>query len=164
MEEMTGYELPLSEAIALAQRESWRQRVLAYISRRAGEILVFEHSAEYPEAGIQVPAGGVDPGETPAEAVVRETEEEAGLVLQNPVHLASYHWTRGEKSQVWHYFWLKAAPDTPDQWSHQVSSGSDDAGMIFFHRFVPVDQHGLIAGHRYEEALPVLKSQEQEAF
>jgi len=57
------------------------RKVVAYIHRPgpAGpEVLVFEH-AGHPEAGIQVPAGHVEPGETDEGAVRREIREEAGL-------------------------------------------------------------------------------------
>ncbi|PTA67269.1 NUDIX hydrolase [Deinococcus arcticus] len=156
--EMTGYDLPLAEAIALAQARGWRQRVLAYITRAPHELLVFEHPPLYPDAGIQVPAGGVDPGETPAEAAVRETYEETGLRLHSPVHLASYHWTRGETSQVWHYFWLAAPVATPNDWPHWVTGGETDAGMTFHCRFVSQQAHGLIPRFGYETALPALQA------
>lgn len=58
-----------------------RQRVLAYVTREKSdviELLVFAH-ADFPDAGIQVPAGGVEPGETLEEAVVREIWEETGI-------------------------------------------------------------------------------------
>ncbi len=57
------------------------RKVVAYIHRAgpAGpEVLVFEH-AGHPEAGVQVPAGHVEPGETDEGAVRREIREEAGL-------------------------------------------------------------------------------------
>ena len=56
----------------------YRYRVHAYITH--GErLLVFEHT-DFPEAGIQVPAGTVQIGESPEVAVLREAREETGLV------------------------------------------------------------------------------------
>ena len=54
------------------------EKVTAFVVRRSGEgfdLLLFEH----PHAGIQIPAGTVEIGETPDRAVLRETAEESGL-------------------------------------------------------------------------------------
>jgi 8-oxo-dGTP pyrophosphatase MutT (NUDIX family) len=53
-------------------------KVTAFVTReseRGRELLVFRH----PSAGVQLPAGTVEPGETPEEAVLRELSEETGL-------------------------------------------------------------------------------------
>ena len=54
-----------------------RHRAYAYITN-AHRLLLFTHP-ESPEAGIQVPAGTVEPGEGPRDAVMREAKEETGL-------------------------------------------------------------------------------------
>jgi 8-oxo-dGTP pyrophosphatase MutT (NUDIX family) len=54
------------------------EKVTAFITRRSTEgrdLLLFEH----PNAGIQIPAGTVEKGEMPEEAVLREAAEETGL-------------------------------------------------------------------------------------
>jgi len=54
------------------------EKVTAFVIRTTPtgiELLLFLHS----HAGIQIPAGTVNPGETPAEAVTREVAEETGL-------------------------------------------------------------------------------------
>ena len=54
-------------------------KVTCFITREGAQgtdLLLFEH----PHAGIQIPAGTVEPGETPEEAAVREAVEETGLV------------------------------------------------------------------------------------
>lgn len=53
------------------------KKVVAYITRGA-ELLVFEHR-DYPDAGIQVPAGTVEDNEDLERAAIREAEEESGL-------------------------------------------------------------------------------------
>lgn len=57
-----------------------RIRVAAYVIRvrTVAELLVFDHVG-MPEAGTQVPDGGVEPGEELASAVLREAAEETGL-------------------------------------------------------------------------------------
>jgi len=56
-----------------------REKVLAYVTREAEgqlELLVFDH-VDFPEAGIQVPGGSIDPGAAPEQAVVHVTADEA---------------------------------------------------------------------------------------
>lgn len=59
-------------------------KVTAFVTRRRGptvELLVFKH----PTAGVQLPAGTIDAGETPFSAVVREVYEETGLTSLSSV-------------------------------------------------------------------------------
>ena len=54
------------------------EKVTGFVTRPGGdgnELLLFRH----PYAGIQIPAGTVEPGETPERAVLREIAEETGL-------------------------------------------------------------------------------------
>ena len=53
------------------------EKVLAYVTR-GDELLVFRHR-DFPDAGLQVPAGTVQDGESPDVAVLRELREESGL-------------------------------------------------------------------------------------
>ncbi len=50
-------------------------KVTAFVTNPSGALLLFAH----PYAGIQIPAGTVEPGETPETAVLREVAEETGL-------------------------------------------------------------------------------------
>jgi 8-oxo-dGTP diphosphatase len=135
-----------------------RQRVVCYITRGKRELLVFEHEPQYGDAGVQVVAGGIDEGETPAEAASRETLEEAGLKLENPVFLGSMDkfWPGPTNpNQHWHFFWLEAPTETPDSWTHEVSGGADDSGMLFTQRFVKLEEVKL--DWDMDAMLPVLK-------
>jgi ADP-ribose pyrophosphatase YjhB (NUDIX family) len=118
---------------------------------------VLEHSPEYPDAGVQVPAGGIDEGEIPAEAVVRELAEETGLVLAGSVYLESREWPSEPPSRIRHYLWLVAPEETPDRWSHAVRPGDGDNGMIFTLSFVERRSAGLFAGHGFESGLEALE-------
>lgn len=53
--------------------------VAAVIPNEKGEILVIKRSDD---GTWSLPAGAMDPDETPAEAIVREVEEETGLVVE----------------------------------------------------------------------------------
>ncbi len=58
--------------------ENALRKVTAFVTRRGRgglELLLFRH----PNAGVQFPAGTVEPGEAPAQAALREVREETGL-------------------------------------------------------------------------------------
>ena len=48
------------DARRLARSTQWREKVLVYVTR-GEDLLILEHTADYPDAGIRVPAEGVDP-------------------------------------------------------------------------------------------------------
>ena len=54
-----------------------RHRAYAYITNGSRLLLFTQPGA--PDAGIQVPAGTIEPAENPRNAVMREAEEETGL-------------------------------------------------------------------------------------
>lgn len=54
-----------------------KRKAFAYIVRN-GRLAVFRH-IDFPEAGIQVPAGSMRDDESPEDAVLREAREETGL-------------------------------------------------------------------------------------
>ncbi|MGO1973870.1 MAG: NUDIX domain-containing protein [Propionibacteriaceae bacterium] len=139
----------------LAQENGWREKALVYLTRGREELLVLEHTDEYADAGVQVPGGGVEPGEEPAEAALRELAEETGLVVEPaPIHLESRLWVTAEApSRIRHYFWIKAPSDTPDRWFHEVSSGEEDRGMLFWLSFRARHSAGLTSGFGWGSAL-----------
>ena len=77
----------LEDAQTHALSHGLRQRAVAYITRgerSAPELLMFDHTPQYPTAGTQVPAGGLEAGETPLEGALREAFEETGLTGLTP--------------------------------------------------------------------------------
>ncbi len=54
--------------------------------------------------GWEIPAGGVDPGETPAEAAVREAREESGWEPATVRQLCVFHPANGLLDQAFHIF------------------------------------------------------------
>ncbi|MET9243887.1 NUDIX domain-containing protein [Nonomuraea sp. NPDC003709] len=119
-----------------------RIRVAAYVLRYRStpELLVFDHVGA-PEAGTQVPAGGVLPDESLEQAVLREVAEETGLTevaIVGPI--AVDHRPREDNGHPRHttFFQLTADPDSADAWHHRVHGDGADAGMEFACRFVPL--------------------------
>ncbi|MFJ7413364.1 NUDIX domain-containing protein [Streptomyces sp. NPDC098077] len=119
-----------------------RLRVAAYVIRRHPfpALLVFDH-ADVPEAGTQVPAGGVVPGEDPERAVLREVAEETGLtgarVVRRIAVDARPHPETGQP-RLTTFLLLDAPPDGPSAWEHRVGGDGADAGMRFACRFAPL--------------------------
>jgi 8-oxo-dGTP pyrophosphatase MutT (NUDIX family) len=120
-----------------------RQRVLAYVTReRHGrtELLVFEHR-DHPDAGTQVPAGGVGPGETPQEAVLRELDEEAGLARARVVRELPVlgDWIADSVYESARAFELQLDEHAPDTWEHEVHGDGEDAGLVFVYRWIDTE-------------------------
>lgn len=97
------------------------KKVYAYITR-GEQLLVFNH-VDFPEAGIQVPGGTLEPEELPESAVLREAEEETGL---EGFQLAAYlgcdeiefpDRIPGERHQR-HFYNLLCPKDAPENWQH----------------------------------------------
>lgn len=146
--------IAFEEARRIAQDYAWREKALIYLTRDPAELLVLEHTADYPEAGVPVPAGGVEPGEQPARTALRELAEETGLVIDSaPVYLESRIWAAEAPLRVRHYFWITAPPNTPDSWSNTVTAGEEDEGMSFRLSFRPRHAPGLTSGYGWESGL-----------
>jgi 8-oxo-dGTP pyrophosphatase MutT (NUDIX family) len=124
-----------------------RIRVAAYVIRHRTrpELLVFDHVG-MPEAGTQIPAGGVRPDEEPERAVLREVAEETGLLATSVVRRLivedTSHPDTGQPRRTT-YFHLRTPKTTPDAWNHTVRGDGADAGLTFACRFLPLplDQH-----------------------
>ena len=98
-----------------------QRKVLAYITS-GSRLLVFRHT-QHPEAGIQVPAGKVEQGESLGEAVLREAREESGLQnLQICAYLGADELSvvlSGKPTQIQrHFYHLILDAETPERWIH----------------------------------------------
>lgn len=71
----------------LTRRYTMRPGVYAILERN--NALLLTHQAE-PEPEVQLPGGGVDPGEHPIRALHREVMEETGWAIANPRRLGAY--------------------------------------------------------------------------
>jgi ADP-ribose pyrophosphatase YjhB (NUDIX family) len=113
------------------------RKAYAYIIRkRAGirELLVFRHR-DFPEAGIQVPKGTMQPDELPETAVLREAREETGLrdvTLVRALAVDSELQPDGTRHER-HFFELAAPAHTLDAWEHVVTGEGEDNGLVFYY-------------------------------
>jgi len=104
-----------------------KHKVVAYVTRQQDgrqRLLVFTHR-DYPEAGVQVPAGTVEPGEAVEAALVREIREETGLT---ELHLKGKLAERylPEFDETWHVFHLIAPDSLPDTWDWLTNDHADE--------------------------------------
>jgi ribosomal-protein-alanine N-acetyltransferase len=103
-------------------------KVVAYITQ-GDKLLVFSHPL-YPEAGIQVPAGTIKKGESPASAVVREAREETGL---HGLETRSFLGVREHDLSQYgipevhrrYFFHLECRQETPTTWRHYENDPSE---------------------------------------
>ena len=95
-------------------------KVVIYLTR-GDWLLVFTHP-DFPEAGLQVPAGTVESGEAPADAARRETYEETGLArLSGWTYLGERERDMRDdgRDEVQRRFFFHARcdyPDAPERW------------------------------------------------
>jgi 8-oxo-dGTP pyrophosphatase MutT (NUDIX family) len=130
------------------------EKAFAYITR-GEDLLVFRHPGS-PEAGIQVPAGTIRPGESPSEAALREASEETGLqrlVLVGPLGTADFDMSPFGKAELHrrHFFHLELMTSAPTTWQHHERDPSDGSTQPilfeFFWTRLPNGVPPLIAGH-----------------
>lgn len=129
------------QARADAKARGLREKVVCFVVR-GEQLLVFDHVPDG-GAGVQVVAGGVEPGEELVQAAIRELWEESDLALENPVYLVSYLW-HGEPPeafvypvQITHAYAFRAPEDTPDTWEWHA----DD--HLFAFRWADLQNPGL---------------------
>ncbi len=105
-----------------------KRKVLAYIAYN-GYLLVFRHP-DFPESGLQVPGGTLEPGETPEEAVLREATEETGLgglLIQRRLGEQVRKMSDCGLDEIHHrfYYQLLCTIPPPETWIHNENHPSD---------------------------------------
>lgn len=120
------------------------ERVGAFILRKNAssnlyELLLFKH-LDHKHVPIQIPGGGVDPGESLEVALHREIYEESGLLnlpIIRKLGALDRCWIDTKNTARRHYFLLEAPSDTDDRWEHIVQGAGADSGLrfaYFWHR------------------------------
>jgi 8-oxo-dGTP pyrophosphatase MutT (NUDIX family) len=129
------------------------EKVVAYVVR-GDRLAVFVHLDDTNpvyESGLQVPAGTVEVGESPVEAVLREVLEETGLRdVRVRAHLgvADYD-VRPAVDAIHrrHYFQLAVDGPVPEEWVHVETDGGVGAPRPFRFSWLPIEGgHSLVAG------------------
>jgi uridine kinase len=142
-----------------------KRKAFAYMTHRHPELgerlLVFSHP-NAPEAGIQVPAGTIRPGESPEEAVLREAYEETGLENLEIVGFLGErfrHATNLGRDEIHQrfFFHLRCSGSPPAVWRHYEPDPDDGSEPPLFELFwarLPDEVPTLVAEH--EALLPAL--------
>jgi 8-oxo-dGTP pyrophosphatase MutT (NUDIX family) len=132
-----------------------RQRVACYVTRdgHAGpELLVFDH-VDFPEAGTQVPAGGIDPGESLGAAAVREIREETGLrtvLYDGPLGESTRPHPETGAGRATTYVHCRA-DDPRSSWTVRVGGAGGDEGLRFRCWWTPLPLRDVtLADHQGE--------------
>ncbi|MCE4044228.1 NUDIX domain-containing protein [Lysinibacillus fusiformis] len=126
------------------------EKAFGYITRERGEqiqVLVFEQNTV--GAGIQVPKGTIEEGETPLEAVKREMLEETGLttlVVQGLIAQDYFNHPSGVLQKRYFYH-LTISGETKETWQH-YPTGLNEADLLFSFYWISAEQDTLLAkGH-----------------
>lgn len=137
------------------------QKVYAYITN-ADQLLVFRHVG-FPEAGLQVPGGTIEPGEEPAVAVMREAFEETGLEgLSLVSYLGFTEWGSGESASgiviQRHFFHLRCHHEVPRSWQHYERHPSEGPPepLLFEFSWLPLEAAGESLSPYYRALLDKL--------
>ena len=125
---------------------SARRRVACYVLRETAsgpELLVFDH-VDVPDAGTQVPAGGLEPGESVEEAALREVAEETGLTEATVVRRLGVserpHPDTGAPQHTTYVLmrYDGRANEHAAPWTWKVEGAGEDGGMLFRCWFTPL--------------------------
>jgi 8-oxo-dGTP pyrophosphatase MutT (NUDIX family) len=123
------------------------EKVVIYVIYR-GNLLVFEHP-DVPEAGLQVPAGSVRPGEDLDAAAYRELQEETGIPARTVRLLGTARYDMGAygRNEVHDRFFyvaeLPSSREVDQRWAHHEIHDGLGEPDVFELYWLPLDTPGL---------------------
>lgn len=142
------------------------EKAFAYITQGRGEaarLLVFRQP-DFPEAGVQVPAGTIAKDEAPVAAVLREAQEETGLTeLSAPRFLGQQDFDARpfgkQELHRRHFFHLRVEGAVPENWRHYERDPSDGSGVpIAFELYwIPLSTAPDVLVASHGQLLPLLR-------
>ena len=137
------------------------RKAMAYITN--GDRLLVFRQPDFPDAGIQIPGGSMNPDEQPEDAVLREAFEEtglAGLVIETCLGVVEHELTpSGQRGTLQrHYYHLRVEGELPDTWQHvELDPSEGDEESVLFEFFWARLPDGIppMVGQR-DEMIPAL--------
>ena len=121
------------------------QRAYAFILRPSSshsfELLGFKAKESEAHKAFHIPGGGVDPGETPTEGVIREIYEESGLTdLRLIKYIGQSVEQFSDETYQRHYFHFLAPQSVPHHWDHHVTGTGADTGLMYSYTWLSFDE------------------------
>jgi nudix-type nucleoside diphosphatase (YffH/AdpP family) len=98
--------------------------------------LIFTEQFRYPTYSkgpgwlLEIPAGSIEPGETPEDTLKREIEEEIGYTISNTQHISTFYLSPGGTSERIHLYYVRVKDD------EKTSEGGGKAGEHEYIRIV----------------------------
>lgn len=132
-----------------------KKKSLAYIT--FDSLLLVFRQPDFPKAGIQVPKGTIEEGDTPEETIVREIEEETGIIYEEKplfigettVNLTKYFPSINEHR---FYFHCPLFSKPADEWEHYENHATGkDVPILFSFFWIPLhDAKSLLTAEQGE--------------
>jgi ADP-ribose pyrophosphatase len=104
-------ELPDGARIEYGVLESGGFAAMVPVTGGGAVVLVRQWRQPLGKFTLELPTGGVDAGEEPAQAARRELLEETGFRAEGLEHLVSVHTSTGRSTEVCHLFGCRAVKD-----------------------------------------------------
>ncbi len=111
-------------------------------------LLVRQYRKAIEKELLEIPAGGVDPGETPEEAVVREMQEETGYLPGRVERLAGFYSSPGFCTEYLHLY--LATELTPSRLH------AEDTAGISLVRIPVAEIEGMLAADAFEDGKSIV--------
>jgi 8-oxo-dGTP pyrophosphatase MutT (NUDIX family) len=106
-----------------------------------------------------VPGGTIEVGETPEQAIMREVQEETGLVNFEIIEKIDEYQFYTEYSKKFihrHVFHVEVTGNVPDTWTHRVVSNGKDRDLNFHFYWMDINDVGDQLVNRLGDSMTLL--------